>query len=65
MPACEREVEVPFSRGGQTHHFFWLLIVNINLRRTSEMLYNKFSGADGTAWHCYAVLAFPLIEEHG
>src|SRR5438552_1910374 len=26
------------------------------------MLYNKRSGADGTAWHCYAVLTFPLID---
>jgi hypothetical protein len=26
------------------------------LRRSSSMLYNKNSGADRTAWHCYAVL---------
>ncbi|HTI13308.1 MAG TPA: hypothetical protein VL461_01910 [Dictyobacter sp.] len=28
----------------------------VNLRYSSWMLYNKESGANGTAWHCYVVL---------
>jgi hypothetical protein len=24
------------------------------------VLYNEYGGVDGTAWRCYAVLAFPL-----
>src|SRR5450432_788801 len=29
------------------------------------MLYNESSGADGTAWRCYAVLVFPLTDVSG
>jgi len=32
--------------------------VKIPLRLSFVVLYNILSGADGTAWHCYAVLVF-------